>query len=245
MRTIDLNADVGEGHDDLEIFPFVTSVSIACGAHAGDEATMERSVIEAVRLGVAIGAHPSYPDREGYGRRHIEIARDDLKASLVEQLAMLASVAARHSARLTHVKPHGALYNEASDDEDLARVVVDAIRSFEPAIALMALAGSALVSVASALGSRVIPEGFADRRYRPDGRLAARDIDGAVIDDPIAAAEQAVNLALGRPVEAIDGTPVRLEAATICIHSDTPDAANVARAVRRELERCGVVVAPR
>ena len=244
MRSIDLNADVGEGHDDLPLFGLVTSVSIACGAHAGDEATMERSVAEATRLGVGLGAHPSYPDREGYGRRRMSISEDELRASLVAQLDALAAVAGRHGARLAHVKPHGALYNEAADDEALAAVIVAATKAVDPSLALVALSGSVLLSVARAEGLRAIPEGFADRRYRSDGRLAPRTSEGAVIEEPDAAADQAARLALGEPVGTIDGGELRVDVATICLHSDTPEAVRIARAVRDALERRAVRIAP-
>ncbi len=244
MRTIDLNADVGEGHDDLPIFPFVSSVSVACGAHAGDEQTMERSVAEAARLGVVVGAHPSYPDREGYGRRRIAISDDDLRASLAEQLAALAAVASRHGVRLTHVKPHGALYNEAAGDEALSTLIVDAIKQHDPTLAIVALAGSTLISVAERSSVRAIAEGFADRRYLADGRLAPREVDGALIVEPAAAAEQAARLATGEPIESLDGSDVRVGVATICLHSDTPGAATIAGAVRSELERRGIRIAP-
>ena len=244
MRSIDLNADVGEGHDDLPLFDFVTSVSIACGAHAGDEETMERSVAQAARLGVAVGAHPSYPDREGYGRRRMSIPDEDLRASLTGQLDALAAVAERHGVRLAHVKPHGALYNEAADDEALSRVIVGATKVADPSLALVALAGSVLLSVARSEGLSAIPEGFADRRYLPDGRLAPRTAGGALISDPDAAAEQAVRLALGEPVGTMDGGELRVDVATICLHSDTPDASLIARAVRDALERRDVRIAP-
>lgn len=244
MRSIDLNADVGEGHDDVPLFELVTSVSVACGAHAGDVDTMDRSVAEAALLGVVVGAHPSYPDREGYGRRRMSISDDDLRASLIAQLDALSAIAARHGVRLAHVKPHGALYNAAADDEALSAVIVSAAKAADPSLAIVALSGSVLLSVARAEGLRAIAEGFADRRYRADGRLASRATEGALIADPDAAAEQAVRLALGEPIGAIDGTEFRIDVATICLHSDTPDAARIARAVRDALERRDVRIAP-
>lgn len=243
MRSIDLNADVGEGEDDLPLFEFVSSVSIACGAHAGDAETMDRSIAEAARLGVAAGAHPSYPDREGYGRRRMAISDDALHATLADQLAALAGVASRHGVRLTHVKPHGALYNAAADDDALSRVIVDAIKASDPSLGVVGLAGSALLRAAVQSGLRAIPEGFADRRYLADGRLAPRTTEGAIIEDPRAAADQASRLAAGDPIEAIDGTGLRLDVATICLHSDTSGAARIARAVRGELERRGIRIA--
>lgn len=244
MTTIDLNADVGEGYDDLPILPLVTSISVACGAHAGDDATMDRAVAEAVRLGVGVGAHPSYPDREGFGRRRMSITPGALRDSLVEQLATLASVAARHGVRIRHVKPHGALYNAAADDEVLSATVAEAVRAHDPALAVVALAGSVLLRVAAEAGLRAVPEAFADRRYTDVGRLAPRSEGDALITDPEHAAAQAGAIASGEAVIAIDGTPLRIGARTVCVHADTPGAVAIARAVRREMERRDVAVAP-
>ena len=195
--TIDLSADVGEGADDLPLFPLVTSISVACGAHAGDLATMERCVAEAARLGVVVGAHPGYPDAAGAGRRAVTISDAELTTTLVEQIEALREICGRHGVPLVHVKPHGALYNQAAVDASLAATIARAVRAVDPALRLVGLAGSALVSAASDAGLRVIAEAFADRRYLADGTLVPRGSTGALITDPIEAAAQALALIPG------------------------------------------------
>jgi 5-oxoprolinase (ATP-hydrolysing) subunit A len=239
---IDLNADVGEGADDLPIIPLVTSISVACGAHAGDEETMRRCIAEAKRLGVAVGAHPGYPDREGFGRRRLQMSPDDLAASLTEQIRTLAAVAAGLDTRLSHVKPHGALYNAAAADDELSQTVVRAVR--DTGLRLFGLAGSRMLQAAQVAGVPVVAESFADRRYLADGTLAPRDRAGALIEDPQTAARQALALALGNPIETADGGAIRIESDTICLHADTPGALAIATAVREALDDAGVEVAP-
>lgn len=240
--SIDLSADVGEGADDLPIFPLISSVSIACGAHAGDEETMERCIAEAKRLSIAIGAHPGYPDREGFGRRLIPMSDRDLAETLREQIATLRRICARNQVALTHVKPHGALYNEAAIDHRLAVSVAEAIK--DAGLILIGLAGSKLLQAAVEAGLETAAEGFADRRYMADGTLAPRSLDGSLIEDPAEAAAQAVAIATGKPIQDVDGSPLLIEAQTICLHSDTPGALAIARGVRDALERAGVRVAP-
>jgi 5-oxoprolinase (ATP-hydrolysing) subunit A len=239
---IDLNADVGEGNDDLAIFPLVTSVSVACGAHAGDEVTMDRSVREAARLGVVVGAHPGYPDREGKGRRGLSVSPAELHDSLLEQIHTLARICVEHGVPLAHVKPHGALYNRAVDDRALAEVVATAVKAADPALRLVGLAGSALLAAAFDVGLSVAAEAFADRRYLASGRLASRDRPDSLIVDPAEAARQAVALATGEEIGTLDGDLLKVRAETICIHADTPGAVDIARAVRRSLKEAGVQV---
>jgi 5-oxoprolinase (ATP-hydrolysing) subunit A len=241
--TIDLNADVGEGNDDLAIFPLVTSVSVACGAHAGDEATMDRSIREAARLGVVVGAHPGYPDREGKGRRGFAASPAELHASLLEQIRTLARICVRHGVPLAHVKPHGALYNHAADDPALADVVANAVKAADPTLRLVGLAGSALLAAASNAGLSVAAEAFADRRYLATGRLASREHPDALIVDPAEAARQAVALATGEGIGTLDGELLKVRAETIGVHADTPGAVDIARAVRLSLKQAGVQVA--
>lgn len=241
---IDLSADVGEGADDFPIFPLVTSVSVACGAHAGDEDTMDRCVAEAKRLGVAVGAHPGYPDREGFGRRPLDISDEDLTATLLDQIAALRRVCDRSAVPLSHVKPHGALYNGAALDASVAAIVARAVGKAGPGLILVGLAGSEMIRAAANAGIPAAGEAFADRRYMPDASLAPRGLTDALITEPSAAAAQAVAIARGEPVEALGGRSLRIEAATICLHADTPGAADIARAVRDALDRAGVEVAP-
>jgi UPF0271 protein len=216
---------------------------VACGAHAGDAATIERAVAEAARLGLAVGAHPGYPDREGFGRRALDLPPEELVRSIVAQVSVVAEACARHALRLAHVKPHGALYNRAAVDRELADLVARAVREAGPGLRLVGLAGSALVDAGRAAGLAVAAEAFADRAYRADGTLVPRGEPGALIEDPEEAAARAVAIARGEPLPAVGGV-LALAADTICLHADTPGAARIARAVRRALEAAGVRVAP-
>jgi UPF0271 protein len=241
---IDLNADVGEGVDDVSIFPLVTSINVACGAHAGDVETMKRCVAEARRLGLALGAHPGYPDREGFGRRPMELPDEDLVRSLVEQIAALNVIAGQAEVPLQHVKPHGALYNLAALDENLAGAVARAVREATPGRRIIGPPGSRLLAAAADAGLLGAAEAFADRRYRSDGTLAPRGSPGALIEDPALAAVQAVAVATRNTVATVDGPEIRIRAETVCLHADTPGALAIARAVRAALAKAGVEVAP-
>lgn len=241
---IDLNADLGEGHEDRSLLRFVTSVNVACGGHAGDERSMAETVAAALDSGAAVGAHPSYPDREGFGRRELELPPAELAAAIEAQLAALTRVARPLGARLGHVKPHGALYNRAARDPQVAAVVARAVAAFDRSLRLVGLAGSALLAAGRAAGLAVAGEGFADRRYAPDGSLVSRRTAGAILHDPREAAEQALAIASRRTVVAADGTRVAVLAETLCVHGDTDGAVAIARAVRERLEAAGVTVAP-
>lgn len=241
---IDLSADVGEGEDDLPLFRWLTSVNIACGAHAGDEETMNRTIAEAVRLGIVVGAHPSYPDREGFGRRALATPPAELLRSLQDQIATLADVAARHGVRLAHVKPHGALYNQAAVDPSLAEVVTEAIRGVDPGLRLVGLAGSAMLDAGRRAGLRVSAEAYADRRYRSDGTLAPRAMPGALMDDPLHATAQALAIVSGNPVDSVDGIAIPVSADVLCLHADTPGAAAMAERVHAALVAAGVHIRP-
>jgi UPF0271 protein len=243
MRRIDLNADVGEGYDDRALFPFLTSVNIACGGHAGDERTMVDVVRDAAAVGLALGAHPSYPDREHFGRRETAMRPAELGRAVREQVNALAEIAAAAGVRLAHVKPHGALYNTAARDLDIARIVARAVGEVDPTLRLVGLGGSQLLEAGREIGLEVAAEAFADRRYAPDGSLAPRALDRALIRDAEEAADQAEHIVRGHEVVAIDGSRVRVRADTLCIHGDTDGAAAIAAAVRRRLEESGIVVA--
>ena len=246
-RSIDLNADVGEsfgpwrmGADD-ELIPLVTSVNVACGAHAGDAATMLRTADLAARQGVAVGAHPGYPDLAGFGRRDLEMTADELRASIVTQVGAMVAAARVAGTRLRHVKPHGALYNRAARDAGIATTVACGVRDLDATLVLVGLAGSVSVAAAREAGLRVAEEAFADRRYERDGSLRSRRLEGAILTSGEAAA-QAVSIARDGRVTASDGSMLDVRADTICIHGDTPDAVGVARAVRAALAKAGIDV---
>jgi 5-oxoprolinase (ATP-hydrolysing) subunit A len=234
---IELNADIGEGCDDGALMPYLSRVSIACGGHTGDAASMTAALRLAAEHGAKVGAHPSYPDRNGFGRRALAASVEDIAAWVAQQTEALAERVAQLGLRLAHVKPHGALYNVAAQDRNVAQAIVQAVAAFDPGLALVGLAGSQLVAAGRAAGLIVLNEAFADRRYQANGRLVSRETGGALVTDPDAAAQQARALALGMPVTALDGTSLRIRAETLCLHSDTPHALNIARAVHAALNR--------
>lgn len=233
---IELNADIGEGHDDDALMPYLARASIACGGHCGDAASMRAALRRCAEHGVAAGAHPSYPDRAGFGRRRLAGSPDEVARWVAEQTETLAEAAAKLGLALAHVKPHGALYNDAADDAALARAVVEGVVRVDRRLAVVGLSGSHLVSAARAAGLAALNEAFVDRRYQTSGRLVSRETPGAVIGEPDAAAAQALALAVGAPLAAEGGT-VRITAETLCVHSDTANALNIARAVHRALHR--------
>ena len=241
---IDLNADLGEGFADAELMPFLTSCNVACGAHAGDAATMRATVRLALHHGVAIGAHPSFPDREGFGRRVITRDPAAIEKLVAEQIARLAVIAAAEGATLTHVKPHGALYNLAAVDERIALAIARAVQAVEPPALLFALAGSRGLEVARARGIEPVAEGFVDRGYQPDRTLAPRGEPGALIEDPETAAARALALVERGVVRAVDGGEITLEVDTLCLHGDTPRAREIAERVATALRTAGIVLAP-
>ncbi len=245
---IDLNVDAGESYgawtlgDDAALLDVVTSVNVACGYHAGDPSTMMATVRAAASRGVAIGAHPSYPDLAGFGRRSMRMDPRDVETAMLYQIGALQAIARAEGAQVRHVKPHGALYNDAADDVALARAIVSAVaRAGE--LRLYALAGSTLLEVAREAGVPVAAEAFCDRAYDARGRLRPRGDRGAVIDDPQTAAAQAVEIASSGRARADDGSHVGIAADTLCVHGDTPGSVAIARAVRAALERAGVRVA--
>ncbi|MFN3544572.1 MAG: 5-oxoprolinase subunit PxpA [Thiobacillus sp.] len=232
---IELNADIGEGCDDAALMPFVARVSIACGGHAGDAASMRAALELAAAHGAAVGAHPSYPDRAGFGRHALPARPGQVVAWVTQQTEALAEEAARLGLRLAHVKPHGALYNVAAVDAEVAGAVAQAVAALDAGLVLVGLAGSRLVDAGRAAGLAVLNEGFADRRYDAAGRLVSRETPGAVLHDPDTAANQARLLAQGQPVPALPSGAVRMRVDTICVHGDTPGAINIARAVHAAL----------
>lgn len=243
MASIDLNADLGEGdvYDD-ELLRIVSSCNVACGGHAGDEDSMTRTVRSAIANGVAVGAHPGYPDREGFGRRSGYMAGDELYDSLTAQVTELADIAAHLGARLSHVKPHGALYNDAVRDRGLADIIARVTAEAPGAPAFVGMANTELEFAAQRHGLAFVAEAFVDRAYEPDGTLVPRSEPGAVHDVLSVATTQAVRLAEAGEATARNGEIVKVRADTLCIHGDTPGAAEKARAVRDVLESHGVDV---
>jgi UPF0271 protein len=243
MTAIDLNADLGEGESsDAQLLRVVSSCNIACGGHAGDAATMEATMLEAMSNGVAIGAHPSYPDREGFGRRSQFMAGEELLDSLLEQLGTFYTIAAKLNATVVHVKPHGTLYTDAVSDAGLADVIARAVESMPGHPALVGQPDTELETAAKAHGLDFVSEAFIDRAYQANGRLVPRSEPGAVHGDMELIKAQAVSLAVNGQVLGQDGSDIRVRADTLCIHGDTPGAAAAAVAVREALESHGVDV---
>ncbi|HEV2460457.1 MAG TPA: 5-oxoprolinase subunit PxpA [Ktedonobacterales bacterium] len=249
-RYVDLNCDAGEAFgpwpmgDDKALIPLVTSVNIACGAHAGDPLVMRRTVELAVRHGVAVGAHPGYPDLQGFGRRALALSPGEVEVWVLAQIGALAAIAHAAGAPLRHVKAHGALYNAASDDPALAGAIARAVRAYDAGLVLVARAASAQATAARELGLRVAEEAFVDRNYDAAGRLLPRGRADALITDAHVAADRAVSLVQAGGLYAADGTWLRLRADTLCIHSDTPGAHALAQELRAVLERAGILLRP-
>ena len=223
-KTIDLNADLGEGDPhDAALLALVSSCNVACGGHAGDRNTMRATIATAMHQGVTIGAHPSYPDREHFGRRSLQLRGERLGSSLAGQIRELQDCAGELGARLAHVKPHGALYNDAADDPELAAIVADAVTNVAAGAALVGLAGSALETAAAEAGLNFVAEAFVDRAYQANGRLLPRSVPGSVYTDIAAMGEQAVSLAIDGAVRAATGELVRVRADTLCVHGDNAE----------------------
>jgi UPF0271 protein len=246
MNTIDLNADIGESFgawrmgDDAGVMPWITSANVACGFHAGDPAIMRATVALCMEHGVAIGAHVSLPDLQGFGRREMKVSPNDVYAQTLYQLGALHAFVRAAGTHLHHVKPHGALYNMAARDRALAYAIAAAVRDFNSMLILMGLAGSALVDAGRAAGLRVQREGFCDRRYRADGLLTPRSEAGAVIEDIDAAVAQALSIATAHEAAAGDGSTVHIQADSLCVHGDRVDAAAFAQRLNEALSQAGV-----
>ena len=245
---IDLNSDLGEsfgpwamGHD-AALMDSITSANVACGFHAGDPGTMRATIALARDKGVAIGAHPGFQDLVGFGRREIKASPAEVADLVLYQVSALAGMAAAHGIKLQHVKPHGALYNMACKDRDLADAIATAIASLDRSLILFGLPDSELLRAGEAAGLAVAAEVFADRAYDPDGSLTARTKPGSVIHDTAQVVERAIKMVKDRTVIAIDGSAIELRAETICLHGDTPGAAEHARAVRAGLQDAGITV---
>lgn len=241
MITIDLNADLGEGDAyDAELLAVVSSCNIACGGHAGDTASIAATMREALANGVSVGAHPAYPDREGFGRRSRFMSGDPLRESLRAQLRDFSRIAAGLGIAVTHVKPHGTLYTDAVVDAELAGIIAGVVAEMPGKPVLVGQPGTELEAAARTHGLGFVAEAFVDRAYRRDGQLVPRAEPGAVHGDVAQIQRQAVSLARDGKVQCLDGSTIPVRADTLCIHGDTPGAAEAARAVREALENEGV-----
>ncbi len=247
---IDLNSDLGEHYgswhmgDDDALLDIVTSANVACGFHAGDPHSMLATVRAAAARGVTIGAHVSYPDLVGFGRRPMEVSHEELMTDVIYQIGALQGIAQAVGTRVAYVKPHGALYNRIAHDERQAGAVIDAMLAINPELPLVALAGAPVIAQAAAAGLRTIAEAFADRAYKADGSLVPRGQPGAVLHDPELVGARMVRLAREGVVESAAGTLVSIPVDSMCVHGDSSGAVAMAQAVRRHLLRAGVTLAP-
>lgn len=245
MAGIDLNADLGEGFgvwrlgDDDAMLEIVTSANVACGFHAGDPAGLLRVCRSAARRGVRIGAQVSYRDLAGFGRRFIDVAAEDLIADVVYQIGALQAIAHAAGSPVSYVKPHGALYNTIVTNSEQAAAVAEAVRLVDDCLPVLGMAGSAFFDEAARRGLRTVAEAFADRAYRPDGRLVSRREPGAVLHDPAAIAERVATMVASGQVTAIDGSRIDVGVESVCVHGDSPGAVQIATAVRDRLTAAG------
>ncbi|WP_300671992.1 5-oxoprolinase subunit PxpA [Desulfoluna sp.] len=251
MKSIDLNCDMGEsfgsysiGADDA-VMPHITSANIACGWHAGDPSVMERTVRMAVEHGVKSGAHPGYLDPMGFGRRFMELSCEELRNAIVYQVGALRGFCSAAGTSISHVKPHGALYNNAMVDETVARGIAEGVARIDASLPVFVLAGvkgQNMARICRENGLRVVREAFPDRAYTPEGNLAPRTMAGAVKTDPSEIADRALRMAEEHRVLDINGDLIEIEAETLCLHGDTPEAATLVRSIRCTLETSGIIV---
>lgn len=248
MARIDLNSDLGESlgawrmGDDAAMLSVVSSANVACGFHAGDPAGILATLKAAAANGVTVGAHVSYPDLTGFGRRYMDVASADLIADVIYQIGALKGLAASAGVTVRYVKPHGALYNTIAHDARQGNDVITALLEIDPTLVLVGLAGSPLLNLARERGLRVVAEAFADRAYTPQGALVSRREKGAVLHDPQAVAQRMLRLVEEGVVQAIDGSLTRVQADSICVHGDSPGAVDMACELRRQLEQAGVKI---
>ena len=247
MPSIDINCDMGEsygryqvGNDD-DIFPFITSCNIACGFHGGDPVTIERTIRKALEHGVNIGAHPSYPDLSGFGRRKMVLSEGELKSLIKYQVAAIKGITESLGGKVTYVKPHGALYNSMVKDGTETLWVCEALKELDEGLMLMGLAGSSVENICKEQNVIFIPEAFADRIYEKDGTLRSRNKDGSVIHDPAVAAQQVISIIKDHKVTCFSGDLIELSAQSICIHGDNPQAGEILKSITEELSKNEVV----
>lgn len=244
MVSIDINCDMGEGiANEAWILPYISSANIACGFHAGDESEMERMVELCLRHRVAIGAHPSFPDRANFGRREMDMQAGEIQQMVREQLSKLSVIAISAGAQLHHVKPHGALYNMAARDGELASLLAKTVKDFDESLVYYGLSGSVMIDKAAACGLKVAHEVFADRTYQADGSLTPRSMPLALIRDPAQAIQQALQMVLRKEVSSSNGILVPVIADTICIHGDGLNAVELARELNSSLVSAGISIA--
>ncbi len=250
MISVDLNCDMGESFgpwtmgNDAELMNYVSSVNIACGFHAGDASTMRETVEQSSAKGIAIGAHPSFPDLQGFGRRNMSLSPQEVFDVVLYQVAALKGICEASGARLHHVKPHGALYNQAAKDQVLARSILEAIRKIDNSLIVYGPSGSYIISEAEKLGLRSASEAFADRTYQPDGSLTPRTKKNALISSTVEAAKQALQIVKDQTLETADGGVIPIKADTICIHGDGEYAVEFARAIKGRLIENGILISP-
>lgn len=252
LSCIDVNCDLGEwragppdlepGRSDAAIMPYISSVNIACGLHAGDPASIERSVLLALRHGVGIGAHPGYPDPEGFGRKPVVMRAEELRASLLYQAGAVKVITESLGGRLRHVKPHGALYNAAARDSGLAKLIASAVKAIDPGLILIGLSGSAMERAALNAGLLFASEVFADRSYRDDGSLVARDEPGSILSDTDQMVERAIMMIAGGIVVSVSGKRIPVKPDTLCIHGDNPCVHDFLRRLSARLREAGIAV---
>ena len=245
MFTIDLNCDLGEGCvNDRELMPLVSSANIACGFHAGDSETMRRTVELALENGVAVGAHPGYKDKENFGRTPMELTASQVQELIAEQVDSLRSICDELGARICHVKPHGALYNQAAKDPELAAAIAEAAKKADPSLILYGLSGSPMIDEAERIGLKTAREVFADRTYQSDGSLTPRSLPGALITEGSIAATQVLDMIKYGRVRSVDASMVAIHAETVCIHGDGRNAIGLARVIRERLVAERITIRP-
>jgi len=250
VAVIDLNADLGESFGsfsigrDADLIPLLTSANVACGFHGGDPRVMDRTVRRCREAGVAVGAHPSFPDLVGFGRRVLDVSAEEAETDVLYQVAALAGFCRRHGLAMQHVKPHGALYNQANRSPDLARGIAAGIAAFDAGLLLVCQPGTELARAGAAAGLTIAHEGFVDRAYNPDGTLVSRAVEGSVYHDAERAAEQALRMVTEGQVVALDGTVVDVQVDTLCVHGDNPEAVRFVGRLQERLAAAGVAVRP-
>lgn len=250
MRCIDLNCDMGETPSSLadgtqeQLMRYISSANIACGGHAGSTETMRSTIAQALRYGVSVGAHPGYEDPANFGRKELQLSPNEISDSMYRQILALEAIARQCGAAISHVKVHGALYNQAARAPKIARAIADGVRRWRTGVVLVGLAGSVMLDEFRAAGFAVAAEAFADRRYENDGSLRSRKFPDALLHNAEEAASQALHIVERSRVTAVDGSTVALQADTLCVHGDTPGAVEIAEAVSRRLRKADVTIHP-